>query len=100
MNRLPPVPFPIGPVPVDTYLDLLPLVGIVALIMLIGILAWGTLTWNREAVHLFCPARRRWVRAVFRLDADGRRTDVLRCSVFGRRPITCGKPCLGTAAAR
>src|SRR5262245_29860135 len=70
----------------------------VALIVMVGIV-WSVLHCNEEPARFLCPVRLRRVRAVFRLDEDGRRIDVLRCNVFGRHSITCGKPCVHTASA-
>jgi hypothetical protein len=98
MNPVPPGVFPTGSsLPVDGYLHLLLTIGLAALIIVLGIVLWSLVCWKREHACLLCPVRLRWVRAVFRLDDEGRRIDVLRCAVFGRRPITCGKPCLRTA---
>jgi hypothetical protein len=49
----------------------------------------------RRRERLLCPVRLRRVRVLFRLWPDGEPADVIRCSVFGRRPVTCGKVCLG-----
>ena len=98
MNPVPPgVFFP--PYSVDSHLSVLVAVAVMALIIVLGTIVWSVLSWNREPVRLVCPARLRRVRAVFRLDRNGKRIDVLRCSVFGRRPITCGKVCLHTASS-
>ena len=78
-------------------LNLLVVAGFAALAIFIGIFAWGIFTWDRQAADVFCPVRRLWVRALFHLDDDGRRADVLRCPLFDHRWITCGKPCLETA---
>jgi hypothetical protein len=48
--------------------------------------------------HLRCPVRLRPARVDFEMGPGGKATDVLRCSIFGRRPITCGKACMPHAA--
>ena len=99
MNPIPPGVFPTDAYSIDGYLHGLMIAGFVALIVMVGIAVWSVFHWNEEPVRFFCPVRLRRVRAVFRLDDDGRRLDVLRCNVFGRRAITCGKPCVHTAPA-
>jgi hypothetical protein len=99
MNPVPPGVFPTGSYPVDGYLDLFMVGVLVAFAVVLGIIVWSVLYWNEEPARFVCPVRLRRVRAVFRLDDDGRRIDVLRCSVFRRTPITCGKPCTRTASA-
>jgi hypothetical protein len=56
----------------------------------------GRAYFRRE--RLVCPVRLRRVRVLFRLWPDGAREDVIRCSVFGRSPVTCGKACLDRGA--
>jgi hypothetical protein len=56
----------------------------------------GRVYFRRERV--VCPVRLRRVRVLFRLWPDGAREDVIRCSVFGRGPVTCGKACLDRRA--
>jgi len=97
MNPVPPGAFPTSSVPVDGYLHVLLTIGLAALVIVLGIVQWSMFGWNRERACLLCPVRLRWVGVVFRLDDADRRIDVLRCAVFGRRPITCGKPCLRAA---
>jgi hypothetical protein len=75
-------------------LDLLLLFTVVSLFAMVAMMLWSVRDMNRERRRLFCPVRLRSVRVLFRLAPNGTRTDVLRCSVFGRRPITCGKLCL------
>ena len=96
MNPVPPSVFPTGSYPVDGYLEILTMAGLVAFMVMLGIFAWSVLHSNQESERFVCPVRLRRIRAVFRLDDDGRRVDVLRCSVFRRRAITCGKPCVHT----
>lgn len=54
---------------------------------------------SRWRARLRCPVRLRTARVAFRIGADGKPADVVRCSIFGRRPITCGKACLHHAVA-
>jgi hypothetical protein len=49
---------------------------------------------ERHGERVFCPLYLRPARVVFRTKPGGERVDVIRCSVFGRRPLTCGKGCL------
>ena len=42
----------------------------------------------------YCPVERRMAKVLFRTGPGGERTDVVRCSIFGRRPVTCTKACL------
>ena len=97
MNPVPPGVVS-GSYPVDGYLYVLMGVALAALIIVLAIFIWSVLSWNRESARLFCPVRLRRIRAVFRLDEEGRRIDVLRCTAFGRKPITCGKMCLYTTS--
>ena len=81
---------------------LLMAVSLVSVVFIFGMLLWTLWTVRnvtRESRRLFCPVRLRRVRVLFRLAPTGARTDVLHCSVFGRRPITCGKVCLHTPSA-
>jgi hypothetical protein len=59
-----------------------------------GMLAWALRDLHRERVRLLCPVRSRPATVVFRLTPSLLRSDVVRCSVFARPPITCGKACL------
>jgi hypothetical protein len=99
MNPIPQAP-PSVPLLPNGFLDLPVLVIIVSLLVLFGIGLLSLRSGTRERVRLFCPVRLRRVAVRFRLAPDGRRLDVERCSVFGRRPITCGKVCLHTGAHR
>jgi hypothetical protein len=99
MNPIPqagPVPTPV--LFVNGYLELIMLLSIVSLVVIFGMLFWTIWGVTRERLRLFCPVRLRPVRVLFRLAPDGKRVDILRCSVFGRRPISCGKVCLHQAA--
>ena len=94
MNPIPQAPLPTPPLFVNGYLELIMLLSIVSLLVIFGMLFWSIRDVTRERLSLFCPVRLRRVRVLFRLAPDGKRTDIVRCSVFGRRPVTCGKVCL------
>lgn len=84
---------PTIPIFVNGYLDLLMLVTIASLAVIFGMILWTAWGANRRRERVLCPVRLRRARVVFRLAPDGRPSDVIRCSIFGRRPITCGKVC-------
>jgi hypothetical protein len=94
MNPIPQAPIPTPALFVNGYLELIMLLSIVSLLVIFGMFFWSIRHVTRERLSLFCPVRLRRVRVLFRLAPDGKRTDILRCSVFGRRPVTCGKVCL------
>ena len=81
---------PSVPLFVNGYLDLLMVLSLVALAVVFVAMLWAA----RRPERVFCPVRLRRVRVSFRLAPNGARSDVVRCAVFGRRPITCGKPCV------
>ena len=76
------------------WLDVMMLITIVSLAVIFVMMLWTMWRATREGARLLCPVRLRRVRVLFRLGGAGERIDVVRCSVFGRRPITCGKVCL------
>jgi hypothetical protein len=76
------------------YFDLPMIIIVVSLLVLFGVGLLSLYTPKRERVRLFCPVRLRRVAVRFRLARNGERVDIERCSVFGRRPVTCGKVCL------
>jgi hypothetical protein len=82
--------------------DISPLVVFVAasLLFVLGMMLWALRNMTRERLRLLCPVRLRSARVLFKLAPNALRTDVLRCSVFGRQPITCGKVCLHSNAHR
>jgi hypothetical protein len=91
--------FPSGAIPatpifLNGYMDLIVVLTAAALAIMFGVILWNVRDLTRERKWIFCPVWLRPVRVLFRLAPDGARSDVLRCSVFGRRPITCGKVCL------
>jgi len=96
MNPIP-IPQP-GPVPTtlftNGYLHALMLVTIVSLAVIFVMMLWTMWRATRERARVRCPVRLRRARVLFRLGAAGERTDVVRCSIFGRRPVTCGEACL------
>jgi hypothetical protein len=67
------------------------------ILLLFAVLLWSAGRPLRERARLRCPARLRAARVSFAVAPDGKRLDVVHCSVFGRRPITCGKVCLHVA---
>ena len=83
-----------SPILTNGYLELIMLISIASLMVIFALMLRALLRANRERTRIQCPARLRRVRILFGLAPDGRRTNVIRCSVFGRRPITCGKVCL------
>ena len=85
---------PTGPFFGNGYPGVLLLLTIASLFVVFGMMLWALRRVTRERKRLLCPVRLRSVRVLFRLAPDGARTEVLRCSVFGRRPITCGQVCL------
>ena len=100
MNPIPPNDgIPMVPLFANGYLDFLLLLTFAFLLVTFGFMLWAGRNRTRERKRLVCPTRLYQARVLFRLGPDRARTDVLRCSVFGRRPITCGKVCLHHTAA-
>jgi hypothetical protein len=99
MQPIPPLPIPVSPVETNGYLQLMALVAAAAVAIMFGMMLWRGRPTARERLRLRCPVRLRTARVLFRLAPTGERVDVVRCSVFGRRPISCGKMCLHPAAA-
>ena len=96
MNPIPPgvMPMP-APFAMSGYVQVLLILTVVSFIALFVMMALRDIRKaDRRRVRLVCPVRLRRVRVLFRLWPDGEPADVLRCSVFGRRPLTCGKACL------
>ena len=89
---------PTSAVAFDGYLRIAMLLAILALLIGYAVLVGAIRNAFRRRERLFCPVRLRTARVDFQLSADGTRTDVLRCSIFGRRPVTCGKVCMAAAA--
>jgi hypothetical protein len=79
---------------VNGYLDLLMVLSLVGLVLVFAVMLWAARSAGRRRELLLCPVRLRRAGVLFRLAPNGARTDVIRCSVFGRRPITCGKACI------
>ena len=77
---------------------------IVGLILIVAVLAvYAAMTWlgdhaNELREYLYCPVRLRMAKVIFQTGPGGERTDIVGCSIFGRRPITCGKACLAHPA--
>jgi hypothetical protein len=89
---------PAAAVAFEGYLRLAMLLAIVALLVGYAVLVGAVRNAFRRREWLFCPVRLRKARVDFQLAGDGTATDVLRCSIFGRRPVTCGKACMPAAA--
>jgi hypothetical protein len=98
MNPIPPGVAPPIPIALNGYVELLLVLTMVSLFVIFALALWETRGASRRQERLFCPVRRRRVRVLFRLWPGGDPADVIRCSVFGRRPITCGKACLDGGA--
>src|SRR5437667_12852151 len=98
MNPIPPGVIPHGPVAVHGYLEFLLLLTVASLVVLFVMSLREVRGLHRWRERLRCPVRLRPARVDFRIGAEGRPADVLRCSIFGRRTITCGKACLHPTA--
>lgn len=98
MNPIPPGAIPTNLLVVHGYLEVLLLLIVVSLGVLFALSLRELRGVDRWRDRLRCPVRLRTARVEFRLGGDGKPTDVLRCSIFGRRPITCGKACLHQGA--
>jgi len=94
MNPIPSVPIPTWPMTTNGYLDVVLLVSIASIMVVFAMLLWRAWPTVRERLSLICPVRLRRARVHFSLAPTGERMDVLRCSIFGRRPISCGKVCM------
>jgi hypothetical protein len=94
MNPIPPT----GPISTtfltNGSLHALMLITIASLAVIFVMMLWTMWHATREITRLRCPVRLRRVRVLFRLGEAGERIDIVRCSIFGRRPVTCGKACL------
>src|SRR5262245_45079102 len=89
---LPGVPPPI-PISVSGALEILVLLAIASMVVLFVMALREIRASYRRRERLICPVRLRRARVVFRLWPDGHRADVIRCSEFGSRRVTCGKAC-------
>ena len=98
MNPIPPGVVPPASAAINGYLEALLLFTVASLIVIFIMSLREMRGQYRRRVKLFCPVRLRRVRVLFGLWPDGEPADVLRCSVFGRRPVTCGKVCLNRGA--
>jgi hypothetical protein len=79
-------------------IQLLLLLTVVSLVILFVMSLRELRGLSRWHARLRCPVRLRPARVAFRIGADGRPADVLRCSIFGRRPVACDKACLHPTA--
>ena len=73
------------------------LLDIALVVAVFATTVWTLARVTRERVPLLCPVRLQPVGVVFRLGLDGRRADVVGCSVFGDCRVTCGRRCLRRA---
>ena len=94
MNPIPPGTASALPTAMHGLLEVLLLLTVASLAVMFGMALWQARTAFRRRERLVCPVRLRRVTVRFGLWPDGVPADVIRCSVFGRRPITCGKVCL------
>jgi hypothetical protein len=94
MNPIPPGAIPTNLLVVHGYLEVLLVLTVISLVVLFALSLRELRGVERWRDRLRCPVRLRMARVDFRIGGDGKPTDVLRCSIFGRRPITCGKACL------
>jgi len=87
-------------IPTDAmpYLEFLLLLTVASLVVLFLMSLREIRGVSRWRAHLRCPVRLRAARVEFRISGDGTPAEVLHCSIFGRRPITCGKACAPHAA--
>ena len=93
---------PLGPISATAvfptgFPDVTVVLGLMLAIVVLGMTVWTLARVTRERVPLLCPVRLQPAGVVFRLGLDGRRVDVVGCSVFGDCPITCGRTCLRRA---
>ena len=89
---------PSMPLFVNGYVEFAMLLSILSLLVIFGMLLWSARAERRQRTVVVCPHRMRPTRVLFRLGPTGRRTDVIRCAVFGHGPVTCGKVCLPRTA--
>jgi len=96
MNPMLPPVTPIDPYPLlaSGYLMLLFALAVACAMAIFGAMIWSIRRATWERANIRCPTRLRTVRVVFGLGPKGERTDVVRCSVFGRRRVACDKICL------
>ena len=91
---------PNTPLVVNVAVELLLLLTIISMLVIFGMLLWTSLyAATRERVRLVCPKRLGFASVLFRLAPNGRRRDVIHCSLLGRGPFSCGKVCLHPTAA-
>ena len=96
MNPIPPGPMA-GPwLSVNGVLEFIMLLTIASIAVLL-VMSLNELRGHYRA-RLRCPVRLRPARVDFEIGPGGKPTDVLRCSIFGRGALTCGKACLPHAA--
>jgi len=86
------------PTDVMSYLEFLLVLTVASLVVVFLMSLREIRGVSRWHARLRCPVRLRRARVEFRIAGDGTPAEVLRCSIFGRRPITCGKVCTPHAA--
>jgi hypothetical protein len=89
---------PTTPFLVNGYVEFAMVLSVLSLLVVFGMLLWSTRAERRQRVTVVCPLRMRPTSVLFRLGLTGIRTEVIRCAVFGRGAVTCGKACLPRAA--
>ena len=90
---------PTGPgVDLTVSLQLVALLLLLAVFLIYGVL-FAAMGRRREHARLECPVELRPARVTFGVAGDGSRVDVVKCSLFRGRPITCSKACVGIGPA-
>lgn len=84
------------PLPADGYATLIMLLGIASAVVVFGMMLWAIRGTVRRRERINCPVQLRPARVLFALGPGYARRDIVRCSLFGRRRVTCGKVCLHT----
>lgn len=95
-------PIPYGwtmPFTVTGFLALLLVVAVGSVAVMVFMMMWGARHEGRRRVRIFCPVRLKRARVLLRLGPTGAPAEVLACSEFGRRTLTCGRACLHTTVA-
>jgi hypothetical protein len=95
-------PIPYGwtmPFSVTGFLALLLVVAVGSVAVMVFMMMWAAHREGRQRVRIFCPVRLKHARVLLGLGATGAPVEVLACSEFGRRTLTCGSACLRTTVA-
>jgi hypothetical protein len=88
---------PSGTIVVNGYLDMIMLITIASLLIIFAMMLWMGWRAGKRRERVSCPVRLRKATITSSMSLTGKRIDVLRCSIFGNRPITCGKACVHQA---